>query len=130
MSLSAKIVRGQIAMLQPLLRTLSLETIRKGQSKLGELMSVIHSSCVMIKIHKFSCFDGAWILPKDKRRRGVILYLHGGGFACGDLEYAKGFGSVLAEECGMPTFCIGYRLAPENPFPAALEDMLNWMILD
>ncbi len=125
MALSAKVVRAQIAMLQPLLRSLSLETIRKGQDKLGEMMRVIHNSRVMIKEHKFSRFDGAWILPKDNRRHGTILYLHGGGYACGDLEYAKGFGSVLAVECGMRTLAIGYRLAPENPFPAALEDAVE-----
>lgn len=125
MPLSAKTVRSQIAVLQPLLRNLSLETIRKGQNKLGELMSVMHSSRVWIKEHKFSCFDGAWVLPRDKRRQGAILYLHGGGYACGDLEYAKAFGSVLAVECGVRTLCIGYRLAPENPFPAALDDAVE-----
>lgn len=125
MPLSAKSVRSQIAVLQPLLRNLSLETIRKGQNKLGELMSVMHSSRVWIKEHKFSCFDGAWVLPRDKRRQGAILYLHGGGYACGDLEYAKAFGSVLAVECGVRTLCVGYRLAPENPFPAALDDAVE-----
>ncbi len=122
MALSAKTVRSQIAMLQPLLRTLSLDTIRKGQSKLGEIMSAMHSSRVLVKEHPFSCFNGAWILPHDERRQGVILYLHGGGYTCGDLEYAKAFGSVLAVECGVRTFTIGYRLAPENPFPAAIDD--------
>lgn len=125
MPLSAKTVRAQIAVLQPLLRNLSLETIRKGQNKLGELMSVMHSSRVWIKEHKFSRFDGAWVLPRDRRRQGAILYLHGGGYACGDLEYAKAFGSVLAVECGVRTLCIGYRLAPENPFPAALDDAVE-----
>ncbi|MBE6982670.1 MAG: steryl acetyl hydrolase [Ruminococcaceae bacterium] len=122
MALSAKTVRGQIAMLQPLLRNLSLDTIRKGQSKLGEIMSAVHSSRVLIKEHSFSCFDGAWILPRDERRQGAILYLHGGGYTCGDLEYAKAFGSVLAVECGVRTLTIGYRLAPESPFPSAIDD--------
>lgn len=125
MPISAKAVRGQITMLQPLLRNLSLDTIRKGQSKLGEIMSTIHSSRVFIKEHSFSCFDGAWVLPKDERRQGVILYLHGGGYACGDLEYSKAFASVLAVECGARTLTIGYRLAPENPFPAALDDAME-----
>lgn len=64
-------------------------------------------------------------MPKDERRTGVILYLHGGGYTCGSLEYAKGFASTLATECGVRVFCAAYRLAPEHPYPAALEDALE-----
>ena len=65
------------------------------------------------------------MLPKDERRQGVILYLHGGGYTFGDLDYARGFGSTLAVGCGVRVFCPAYRLAPENPYPAALEDALT-----
>lgn len=125
MPLSVKAVRAQIAMLQPLLRNCSLETIRKGQNKLGELMRAKHSSRVLIKKHTFSCFDGSWVIPRDERRQGVLLYLHGGGYTCGDLQYAEAFSSVLAGECGVRTLAIAYRLAPENPYPAALDDAIE-----
>ncbi len=125
MALSAKAVRAQIVMLQPLLRNCSLETIRKSQNKLGELMSAKHSSRVLIKMHGFSGFDGAWVIPRDERRQGVILYLHGGGYTCGDIEYAKAFSSMLAVECGVRILAAAYRLAPENPYPAALDDALE-----
>ena len=125
MALSAKTIRTQIQRLQPLLKSCSLETIRKGQNKLGELMEAVYRRQVMTKDHAFANFTGAWILPKDERRQGVILYLHGGGYACGDLEYAKGFGSTLAVQCGVRVFCAAYRLAPEHRFPAALEDALE-----
>ena len=125
MPLSAKSVRAQITLLQPLLRNCSLETIRKGQNKLGELMSAKLSSRVLVKEHNFSSFEGAWVIPRDERRQGVILYLHGGGYTCGDIEYAKAFSSLLAFECGVRTLAVAYRLAPENPYPAALEDALE-----
>ena len=64
-------------------------------------------------------------MPKDQRRTGVILYLHGGGYTCGSLEYAKGFAAALASECGVRVFCPAYRLAPEHPYPAALDDALE-----
>ena len=48
--------------------------------------------------------------------------MHGGGYTCGDLEYATGFGSTLAVQCGCRVFCAAYRLAPESPFPAAVDD--------
>ena len=125
MSLSAKTVRSQIQMLRPLLRSCSLETIRRGQNKIGELMETRYRGQVLVKDHIFEQFGGAWVIPKDERRQGVILYLHGGGYTCGDLEYAKGFGATLAVQCGVRVFCTAYRLAPEHRFPAALEDALE-----
>ncbi len=41
------------------------------------------------------------------------------------MEYAKGFAATLASECGVKVFCAAYRLAPENRFPAALDDALE-----
>ena len=125
MALSARSVRSQISKIMPLLKNCSLETIRKGQNAIGALMEAKYRRQVMVKDHPFPCFSGAWIVPVDERRQGVILYIHGGGFTCGDLEYAKGFGSTLAVQCGVRVFCVGYRLAPENPFPSALEDVLE-----
>ena len=125
MSLSPKAVRAQIAIIKPLLNSCSLATLRKGQNKIGELMEFQLRHHTVIKHHDFENFQGGWVIPKDERRQGVILYLHGGGYTCGDLEYALGFGSVLAVQTGMRVFCIGYRLAPEHPFPAALEDALE-----
>lgn len=125
MPLSAKTIRSQLVMLRPLLRSCSLETIRRGQDKLGELMETRYRRQVLVRDHKFDHFDGAWIIPKDERRQGVILYLHGGGYTCGSLEYAKGFGATLAAQCGVRVFCGAYRLAPENRFPAAVEDAVE-----
>lgn len=122
--MSAKTIRKQLALCKPLLCALSLKTIRRGQNAVGQLMESRHRNSVIVKEHGFEKFPAAWVLPKDERRGGVILYLHGGGYTCGDLEYATGFGSMLAVECGNRVFCPAYRLAPENPFPAALDDAL------
>ena len=125
MALSPKTVRNQIQRLQPLLNSCSVETIRKGQNLIGELMQYKHRKDVLIQDETLAQHEAAWVLPKDERRQGVILYLHGGGYAYGDLDYAKGFASTLAAKCGVRVFCSGYRLAPENPHPAALEDALD-----
>lgn len=125
MAFSAKTVRAQIQMLQPLLRSCSLETVRKGQNMIGELMEARYRKQVLSHDHPFARFEAAWILPRDERRQGVILYLHGGGYTCGDLDYAKGFGTMLAVHTGTRVFCAAYRLAPEAPYPAALEDALE-----
>lgn len=71
----------------------------------------------------FKNFTACWITPVDSSDNGIILYIHGGGYVAGDLEYAKGFGAVLASKHRIPVLCAAYRLAPEHPFPAALEDV-------
>ena len=125
MELHAKRVRAQLNLFKPVMTSCSLEASRKGQDKLGELMTALHRSEIMTKNHDFQRFQGAWIMPQDQRRGGVVLYLHGGGYTCGSLEYAKGFSSVLAAECGVRVFCAAYRLAPEHRYPAAVEDALE-----
>lgn len=125
MSMSPKVIRTQLNRLLPLMKSCSLESLRRGQNRIGELMEFRHRHSTLIREHSFSRFSGAWIIPQDERRQGVMLYLHGGGYTCGDLDYAKGVGSTLAVECGMRVFCPAYRLAPEHPFPAALDDALT-----
>ena len=125
MELSAKLVRSQLNFFKPFVAGCSLEVTRKGQDKLGELMSALHKREVLIRDYDFERFQGAWVMPKDERRSGVVLYLHGGGYTCGSLDYAKGFAATLASECGVRVFCAAYRLAPENPYPAAVEDALT-----
>ena len=93
MELHAKLVRSQLNFFKPLAESCSLELTRKGQDKLGELMTAMHRRETFSREHDFRNFQGAWIMPKDERRTGVILYLHGGGYTCGSLEYARGFAS-------------------------------------
>ena len=97
MALSAKTIQKQMQRLQPLLCSCSLATMRRGQNMLGELMEVMHRKEVIIKDHPFADFTGAWVIPRDERRQGVILYLHGGGYTCGDLEYAREFPIVASD---------------------------------
>lgn len=122
MGLSAKLVRSQLNFFKPFVANCSIEVTRKGQDKLGELMEAIHWHDVIVHDHSFENFEGAWVIPKEERRSGAVLYLHGGGYTCGDLEYAKGFASTLAAECGVRVFCAAYRLAPETRFPGAVDD--------
>lgn len=58
---------------------------------------------------------------KKKDSRG-ILYFHGGGFCMGIYNANREFASKLAETSGRDLYMPDYRLAPENPYPAALDD--------
>ena len=52
---------------------------------------------------------------------GLLVYFHGGGWVIGDLESHDGTCRSLANHSGQAVLSIDYRLAPENPFPAALS---------
>lgn len=55
-------------------------------------------------------------------RAGTVLYLHGGGYTVGSPRTHRPIAAWLARDSGLPVAVIDYRLAPEHPFPAALED--------
>lgn len=52
----------------------------------------------------------------------IVLFFHGGGFVFGDLESHDSFCRYLADRVDLPVLAVGYRLAPEHPFPAFVED--------
>ncbi len=60
----------------------------------------------------------------------VLLYLHGGGFVIGGIETCESMCTVLAQHSGGAVVAVDYRLAPENRFPAGLDDSfaaLKWL---
>lgn len=122
MNISDKLLRSQLELTKPIADGSSIEVMRGFQDKTGKLMHFTKRHDVVVSENAESFKKGALILPRDELRGGIILYLHGGGYTCGTLEYAKGFASVLAAECGMRVYAAEYRLAPENPYPAALDD--------
>jgi len=118
MPLSAKTIRTQLSFFKNIIKikNFSLDTVRRGQDKIGELMSAAYRKKVLVKEHRFEKFSGVWLIPRDTLRSGAIIYIHGGGYCCGSLDYAKAFGSALAVQCGSRVFCVAYRLAPEHKY--------------
>ncbi len=61
----------------------------------------------------------------------LLVYFHGGGWVVGDLNTHDGVCRFLASFAGVRVLSVGYRLAPENPFPAGVEDALaafHWAV--
>lgn len=66
---------------------------------------------------------------RPHRAQGAIVWLHGGGFVMGNLDTEHPWAARLADGSGAVVISVNYRLAPENPFPAALDDVyavLTW----
>ncbi|HTM84705.1 MAG TPA: alpha/beta hydrolase fold domain-containing protein, partial [Mycobacterium sp.] len=64
------------------------------------------------------------VTPPDARPDAAILFLHGGGYASGSAPGYRGFAGAVAAAAGMQIVVADYRLAPDHPFPAALDDAL------
>lgn len=62
------------------------------------------------------------VQPEGQSRPGTILYFHGGSFLLGSPETAMGLTASLVTRTGFSAISLDYRLAPEHPFPAAIED--------
>jgi acetyl esterase len=68
--------------------------------------------------------------PETPQRPGAVLYFHGGGWVTGTLDTYDALARALAEAAGAVVVLVDYRLAPEHPFPAALQDSaaaLRWL---
>ena len=63
-----------------------------------------------------------WIAAPNANAERVILYLHGGGYSMGSIKTHRELVSRLSRAAAARALAIDYRLAPENPFPAAVED--------
>lgn len=123
MHAKTKLLKAELKLLRPVLtRQNNLQIARAAQDEAGKLMA---SRKVAFEDIPMAGFEACYATPQETMGEGVILYLHGGGYTAGSLQYAKGFGSALAGQAGLRALCVAYRLAPEHPYPAALEDALQ-----
>ena len=65
-----------------------------------------------------------WTSTPADDRNAALLYLHGGGYVIGSLDSHRHLAAEAGRAAGMPALALDYRLAPEHPFPAAVEDAL------
>ncbi|MGE5410912.1 MAG: alpha/beta hydrolase [Clostridiales bacterium] len=72
-----------------------------------------------------------WICPKGTSKKRAILYFHGGGYVVGSSKSHRAVVSKFVKGTGIPALVFDYSLAPENPFPDALNDAVSvycWML--
>jgi epsilon-lactone hydrolase len=68
---------------------------------------------------------GEWSIVPGSDASRVLLFFHGGGYCSGSIRSHRRMVTEAGRAAGVRTLAVGYRLAPEHPFPAALDDALT-----
>ena len=96
--------------------------------ELGGVAPLIGESAVVLTSHCIAGVDVLTWQPESNTSAGpVVIAMHGGGFVVGNALGAERIAVPLARDHGITTISVEYRLAPEHPAPAALEDC--WAVL-
>ncbi|MFW9951218.1 MAG: alpha/beta hydrolase [Candidatus Thorarchaeota archaeon] len=96
-----------------------------------ELKQYPPSKHIEIKPITIGGIPAEWVIPPDKVKGHVILYLHGGGWILGSPLTCRRITATIAEATNLKVLSLDYRLAPEYPFPIPLEDCVSaykWLL--
>lgn len=107
----------------PVLKRLSPENQRRAAN--GLLQPTPLAQSMPRESVQASGVPAAWFRPEDRSHDAVIYYLHGGGYILGSLQTHQNLISGFCTASGCEAFALEYRLAPEHPFPAAIEDSVT-----
>ncbi len=86
---------------------------------------------ITVKEQSIEGIKSEWLIPEGTNSEKVIMYVHGGGYVSGSCSDHRGFVSKFARFTGVSNLVFEYGLAPEQPFPAALDDSVivyNWLL--
>ncbi len=98
----------------------TIEELRAGMEELGRKFAP-PEDVVLTRVEAGSV-PAEWAEPPDAEPGRTILYLHGGGYGIGSTASHRQLVGKLAQASAARVLSLDYRLAPENPFPAAVED--------
>ena len=101
-----------------------IEKHRQSQDQLGALFG--QNKAILIKEVDIEGMYGEWLcVNRAHLKKFVILYCHGGGYATGSSLYGRTLTTRLASSTSMDVLSFDYRLSPEHPYPAAIEDAMK-----
>ena len=125
-SILTTMLRQQIRLLKPVFTRFSITASRNLQEILGELEAKTIGDKVELSTFHIGNQSAGMATPVDLKKADprVALYLHGGGYVAGQHQVRSGFCRCIGGKMPDPGGICAYRLAPEHPYPAALEDVL------
>ncbi|MFQ5933893.1 MAG: alpha/beta hydrolase, partial [Dehalococcoidia bacterium] len=101
-------------------------TLEESRAGFEELMSQFPvPSDVNLEVVDAGGVPSEWVVTPEADTGRVVLYLHGGGYVLGSIATHRAFCARLSKAAGARVLVIDYRLAPEHPYPAAVEDALT-----
>lgn len=103
--------------------TLDLRRVRRAMRARRSLPAFLPRT-VAVERSTLGGVAAEWCRPRGADPTRAILYLHGGAYVGGRIEDFRPFTAWLAHRSGIAVCSLAYRLAPEHPFPAALDDAL------
>ncbi|GMV99264.1 MAG: alpha/beta hydrolase [Candidatus Hydrogenedentota bacterium] len=108
---------------------LGVDLLRKGFERIARLFNDPgEAECTEVPANGV---PSDWIVPAGSREHTALLFLHGGGYIMGSRNTHRGLAARIARASRMHAIVPEYRLAPEYPFPAAVEDALavyEWVL--
>jgi acetyl esterase/lipase len=107
----------------------AIEDIRAGWEKFAG--TLVPAADIVFEPASANGVEVEWTTAPGTDPDRVILYFHGGGYTIGTIPSYRNFMGHLSRGTQSRVLAVGYRLAPEHPFPAALEDALasyDWLI--
>ncbi len=121
------------------LRALKMRSFFSGKDNFTVIRKGFDDACasmppqsgVSFKTATIANMNCEWALPQKRDNQRVILYFHGGGYCIGSIKSCRGLCSRLAHDAGRAVLTFEYRLAPEMPYPAALQDAVSvyqWLL--
>jgi len=124
-SLRAKIVRSVTGAVFSAIdaQKVNVHSLRRRWNKLSRILWT--ASGVQVERTEVRGLKAEWLVPNQAPERKVLLYLHGGAYIMGACVTHRQFVSHLARAAGVRTLLPEYRLAPEHPYPAAVDDAVG-----
>ncbi|OYU15625.1 MAG: alpha/beta hydrolase [Alphaproteobacteria bacterium PA4] len=124
---------SEIEMVRTMLAALpgggDVATMRAGYDAIGNIFPT--AADVVVTPVDAGGVPGEWTRVPGAAQDAALLYLHGGGYVIGSIASHRHLASELGRAAGIQALALEYRLAPEAPFPAAVDDALagyRWLL--